>query len=77
MTAPNTTDAPTADAPPAMRLYRVREAMALLSVSRTTLYALMDSGALRSVTVGRARRIPGTAIADYIARLEKEASTLA
>lgn len=67
--------ASTENAPPAMRLYRVREAMALLSISRTTLYALMDSGALRSVNVGRARRIPGTAIADYIAHLETEAST--
>ncbi|WP_242609078.1 helix-turn-helix domain-containing protein [Actinomadura formosensis] len=62
------------DAPPQMRLYRLREAMALLAVSRTTLYALMDSGALRSVWVGRARRIPGTAIADYIAHLENQAT---
>lgn len=62
------------DTPPAMRLYRVRQAMELLSISRSTLYTLIDSGALRSVRVGRARRIPGTAIADYIARLEQEAS---
>jgi excisionase family DNA binding protein len=74
MTAP-TVARPDLDAPPSMRLYRVAEAMKLLSVSRTTLYALMDSGRLRSVKEGRARRIPGTAIADYIARLEQEAES--
>jgi excisionase family DNA binding protein len=53
-------------------LYRVSEAMALLSMSRTVIYELMRAGRLRSVREGRARLIPATAIADYVALLEHE-----
>lgn len=60
------------DAPPSMKLYRVEDAMALLALSRSKLYMLMDSGELRSVNVGRARRIPGSAIVEYIANLEQQ-----
>ncbi|MFI6496813.1 helix-turn-helix domain-containing protein [Nonomuraea typhae] len=56
------------------RLYRVCEAMHLLSLSRSVIYELIRSGRLRSVTEGRTRLIPATAIDDYIALLEKEAS---
>ncbi|MFI6294942.1 helix-turn-helix domain-containing protein [Nonomuraea sp. NPDC050790] len=56
------------------RLYRVCEAMHLLSLSRSVIYELIRSGRLRSVTQGRTRLIPATAIDDYIALLEKEAS---
>ncbi|GAA4059943.1 helix-turn-helix domain-containing protein [Actinomadura miaoliensis] len=65
------------DVPPTMRLYTVPEAMALLRFSRGTIYALMERGRLRYVTEGRSRRIPGTAIAEYIARLEQEAEAAA
>lgn len=56
------------------QLYRVPEAMRLLSLSRTVIYELIRSGRLRSVTQGRARLIPATAIADYVALLESESS---
>ncbi|MFI6295988.1 helix-turn-helix domain-containing protein [Nonomuraea sp. NPDC050790] len=56
------------------RLYRVCEATHLLSLSRSVIYELIRSGRLRSVTQGRTRLIPATAIDDYIALLEKEAS---
>ena len=59
---------------PESRLYRVPEAMALLSLSRSTLYELIRSGRLRSVTQGRRRLIPASAITDYIALLEGEAA---
>jgi excisionase family DNA binding protein len=55
------------------QLYRVPEAMALLSLSRSVLYQQIRAGRLRSVTQGRTRLIPATAVADYIALLEREA----
>ena len=57
----------------AVRLYRVPEAMALLSLSRSVLYEQIRAGRLKSVTQGRTRLIPATAIADYIALLMREA----
>jgi excisionase family DNA binding protein len=59
--------------PGGTRLYRVPEAMALLSLSRSVLYEQIRAGRLRSVTQGRTRLIPGTAIVDYIALLVREA----
>ncbi|MCP9954692.1 helix-turn-helix domain-containing protein [Actinomadura madurae] len=59
------------------RLYRVGEAMELLSLSRSVIYELIRSGRLRSVREGRSRRIPGSAIAEYIALLESEARLMA
>lgn len=55
------------------QLYRVPEAMTVLSLSRSVIYELIRSGRLRSVTQGRARLIPATAIAEYVALLEDEA----
>jgi excisionase family DNA binding protein len=55
------------------RLYRVTDAMSLLSLSRSVIYEQIRSGRLRSVTQGRTRLIPATAIAEYILLLEKEA----
>jgi excisionase family DNA binding protein len=54
-------------------LYRISEAMALLSMSRTVLYEQLRTGRLRSVGEGRARRIPAAAIDEYVRLLEREA----
>ena len=54
------------------QLYRVADAMVVLSMSRSVIYEQMRFGRLRSVTQGRARLIPASAIADYIALLERE-----
>jgi excisionase family DNA binding protein len=59
-------------APLGKQLYRVPEAMVLLSIGRSVIYEQIRSGRLRSVTQGRARLIPASAIADYIALLEHE-----
>jgi excisionase family DNA binding protein len=56
-----------------LQLYEVTDAMRMLRLSRTVIYELIRSGRLRSVKQGRARRIPATAIRDYIALLEREA----
>jgi excisionase family DNA binding protein len=55
------------------QLYRVVDAMVVLSLSRTVIYEQIRSGRLRSVTEGRTRLIPAAAIADYIKLLEREA----
>ena len=54
------------------QLYRVADAMVVLSMSRSVIYEQIRSGRLRSVTQGRARLIPASAIADYIVLLERE-----
>jgi excisionase family DNA binding protein len=64
-----TTQAPPAD----MQLYRVTDAMRVLSMSRSVIYEQLRSGRLRSVRQGRARLIPAAAIAEYVALLEREA----
>jgi excisionase family DNA binding protein len=56
-----------------VRLHRVPEAMRLLSMSRSVIYEQIRAGRLRSVTQGRTRLIPATAIADYIDLLLQEA----
>ena len=56
-----------------LQLYEVRDVMRMLRLSRTVVYELIRSGRLRSVKQGRARRIPATAIRDYIALLGSEA----
>lgn len=43
------------------------EAATVLRVSRTRLFALMRSRKLRSITLGRIRRIPIEAIHDFVA----------
>lgn len=55
-------------------LHRVTDAMAVLSLSRSVIYEQLRSGRLRSVRVGRTRLIPRSAIAEYVALLEREAA---
>ena len=61
----------------ARALYRVPEAMQLLSLSRSAIYELIRSRRLRSVKQGRARLIPESAIVEYIALLEAESQEAA
>jgi excisionase family DNA binding protein len=58
--------------PPGKVLYRVNEAMAVLSMSRSVIYEEIRAGRLRSVKRGRSRLISASAIADYVALLEQE-----
>lgn len=53
-------------------LYRIPEAMALLSMSRSVIYDQIRRGRLRSVKQGRTRLIPAAAIVEYVALLEQE-----
>jgi excisionase family DNA binding protein len=56
-----------------LQLYRVKDAMRLLKLSRTVIYELMRTGRLRSVQQGRVRLITAEAIREYIALLKDEA----
>lgn len=60
------------DEVPPWRLFRVCEAMVLLSMSRSVIYEQLRSGRLRSVHQGRARLIPASAIAEYVQLLTEE-----
>jgi excisionase family DNA binding protein len=53
-------------------LLTVPDAAAALSISRSKLYQLLTSGALASVRIDGSRRIPVSALHDYIARLTVE-----
>jgi excisionase family DNA binding protein len=49
-------------------LVRVEEAARLLSLSRSTIYEMLDSGELPSVRRGSSRRIPTAALREWVAR---------
>ena len=53
-------------------LLRPEQAAEALNVGRTAVFALIRSGRLRSVKVGGLRRIPATALAEFVRRLEEE-----
>lgn len=59
---------------PRKLLYRVTEAMEILSLSRSQIYEQMRVGRLRSVKQGRSRLIPDSAICDYVDLLTREAN---
>ena len=49
-------------------LVRVEEAARILSLSRSTIYEMMDRGELQSVRCGTARRIPLAALRAWVER---------
>ncbi|WP_099024824.1 excisionase family DNA-binding protein [Mycolicibacterium palauense] len=52
------------------RLWPTGEVAQRLGVGRTTVFALISSGELRSVKIGRRRLVSEASICDYIARLD-------
>ncbi|MEV7343554.1 helix-turn-helix domain-containing protein [Streptomyces sp. NPDC093544] len=56
-------------------LLTVPQVMACLQLGRSAVYDLLRTQQLASITLGRARRIPTSALADFIrARLDQEAA---
>ncbi|MGV9645649.1 helix-turn-helix domain-containing protein [Streptomyces sp. NPDC003514] len=55
-------------------LLTVPEVMARLRLGRSTVYDLIRSRRLLSITVGRARRVPADALRDFITREIEEAA---
>lgn len=50
-------------------LLTVEEAADRLSIGRTLMYSLVSSGMVRSVTIGRLRRVPAECLEQFIADL--------
>ena len=50
-------------------LLTVEEAAQRLSIGRTTMYSLVSAGAVKSVTIGRLRRIPSECLEEYVSSL--------
>jgi len=55
-----------ADEPAVRLLLTVEQAAGRLNVGRSTAYALILTGQLESVTVGRLRRVPADAVAAFV-----------
>jgi excisionase family DNA binding protein len=51
-------------------LYKPENAGAKLDMGRTAIYHLVKTGELRSVKIGRSRRIPAAALEEYVERLD-------
>ncbi|MEU7283668.1 MULTISPECIES: helix-turn-helix domain-containing protein [Actinomycetes] len=54
-------------------LLTVTEVMARLKLGRSTVYDLIRSRRLTSITIGRSRRIPADAVRDFIVNQIEEA----
>jgi excisionase family DNA binding protein len=55
-------------------LVTVKECARMLALGRSKVYKLLESGAIRSISIGRARRIPRVAIFDFVAAMENAES---
>ena len=51
-------------------LLKIPEVMERLAVGRSKVYDLISSGALRSVKVGRSRRVPSDELERFVAELD-------
>ena len=57
---------------PGPLLYSVEEAARLLGLGRTSMFHLVTRGEVGSVKIGRCRKIPREALAEYIERLRSD-----
>ncbi|MHA3700758.1 helix-turn-helix domain-containing protein [Jatrophihabitans sp. YIM 134969] len=51
-------------------LLTVEQAADQLGVCRTTMYQLLNAGQVRSVRIGRSRRVPRAALSSFVASLD-------
>ncbi len=56
-------------------LLTIEEAAERLRIGRTSMYRLVSTGAVETVTVGRLRRVPAECLDEYVARLRSGASS--
>ena len=54
----------------------IEQAAQRLGIGRTLMYALVTSGEIESVTIGRLRRIPADCITEYVDRLRQQKTSL-
>ncbi|NIZ91575.1 helix-turn-helix domain-containing protein [Kineosporiaceae bacterium B12] len=55
-------------------LLDIEEAGERLGISRSQMFRVLGAGQLRSVKIGRLRRIPVAALREYVAQLEAQAA---
>jgi excisionase family DNA binding protein len=53
----------------------IEEAAKVLRIGRTTMFALVSDGEIRSFLIGRSRRIPLAAIDEYVKRKDAESAS--
>jgi excisionase family DNA binding protein len=53
-------------------LYSVEEAAQLLGIGRTFMFELVATGQVASLKIGKRRKIPRSALDEYVARLASE-----
>ncbi|HMO11172.1 MAG TPA: helix-turn-helix domain-containing protein [Actinotalea sp.] len=58
--------------PDERRVFRVVEAAPVLGISRSKLYEFIAAGEIRSIRIGRLRKIPVAAIDEFIASPESD-----
>ncbi len=56
------------------QLFTVQEVSEITGLGRSLLYEKLRNGELRSLTVGRARRVSKRAIEDFVQTLEEQCS---
>lgn len=54
----------------ALRAYTVEQVAEILHVGRDKVYALLRTGELRSIKIGKSRRITASHIAEFVSSLE-------
>ncbi|GLW30154.1 helix-turn-helix domain-containing protein [Actinoplanes regularis] len=54
----------------------IEQAAKRLGIGRTLTYALVSSGEIESVQIGRLRRIPAECLAEYVNRLRRQNTQL-
>lgn len=57
------------------RLLKVSDVVERTQLSRTTVYELIASGELASITIGRTRRVPEAALDEFLRGLYRPATT--
>jgi excisionase family DNA binding protein len=55
-----------------MQAYTVEQVAEILHIGRDKVYALLRTGQLRSIKIGKLRRITSRHIAEFIASLEEQ-----
>jgi excisionase family DNA binding protein len=55
---------------PALRAYTVEQVAEILHVGRDKVYSLLRTGQLRSIKIGKSRRITAAHIAEFVSSLE-------
>lgn len=54
----------------------IEQAAERLGIGRTTMYALIKTGQIRTVTIGRLRRVPAFCLDEYVQSLLSNATQL-